>query len=219
MTRKFEPPESMHFVPEEIPSFVKAKTHHRKAEKVAEPHLAYLERWKGFEFLYRDVAPKAQKHDQFVFARDASEIDVIGACLAQMSRPRIDAILGLGEIGDLNVVLSRHNAQRLIGDNHLLEELDVTVQTWLTARKDLRFALKAKPIVGLKAVATMLLIVRAASDPKVKKTEHLVKDTAALEPAIRLLKDCVTHLIEHFQKEHDRFFQPSFRNPNPGMKV
>lgn len=209
----------MRYTPEEVAPFVKAKTHHKKADNIDQPHLAFLERWKGFEFLFRDVAPKTEKHDAYIFAREATEADFIAACLGQMSRPRLHAILGLTEIGDLNAVLSRRNAQRLIAQNHMLQDLGVTVQEWLTAKKDLRFAMKAKPFKGLKAIATELLIVRAACDPKVRKVDSLVKDLEALEFANLVLRDCMTHLIEHFQKAHDSFFKPSFRNPNPGLKA
>ena len=51
-----------------------------------------------------------------------------------------------------------------------------------------------------------------------KKRDNLVKDLAVLEPANRLLKDCVQQLVEHFQKEHDAFFKPDFRVPH-GRKV
>ena len=220
MPRPFEPPQSMRFKPEEVPAYIKARTHHLKANDIAEPHLAFLERWRGFEYLYREVAPLTQKHDAFVFATEAGEADVICACLAQLSRPRIDAILALPDIGDLNVIVSRHNNQALIAQNELLQDLKITVGEWLNARKDLRFALKANTIKGLHAIAVLLLIVRAACDPKVKKTDSLVKEAPALEPANRLLRDCVVHLFEHFQKRHDEFFTPSFRQPPPtGRKV
>lgn len=211
MARKFVPPQSLRFVPEEVPSFVKARTHHRKADSEGKPHQAYLQRWRGFELLYRDVAPLTRKHDAFVFARDASEIDVIGACLGQLSRPRVDLILGSADVGELNVHVSRHAPERLVGANLLLQQLGVTVQVWLDARKDLRFALKANTYRGLKAVGTLLLIVRAASDPQVKKDDHMIADLEGLAAANRLLKDCVAHLIEHFQRQHDEFFEPGFR--------
>jgi len=218
MTRQFVPPKSLQYTPEEVAPFVKARTHFNKANEHDQPHSAYLERWRGFEILYREVAPKAKKHDAFVFAREAGEVDIVTACLCQLSRPRVDAILGSSDIPDINVLLSRKNMQALIGENHLLEELGVTPQTWLEARKDLRFALKANTIKGLRAVATLLLIVRAACDPKVKKTDNLVKDAALLEPANQLLKDCLKQLVEHFQKSHDEFFKPEFRVPQ-GRKV
>ncbi len=202
----------MRFVAEEIPAFIKAKTHHGKAAELDAPHAVFLERYLGLEFLFRDVAPQAQKHDAFVFAREASEADVLTACLAQLSRPRIDAILRLEAIPALNVVLSRKNMQTLIGRNELLQDLGLGVPDWLNARKDLRFALKSNTQKALKAVATLLLIVRAGCDPKVKKQDSLVKDIAVLEPANALLKDCVIQLIEHYQKAADRFHQPDFRN-------
>jgi len=220
MPRQFEPPQSMRFKPEEVPAYIKAKTHHLKANEIKEPYLTFLERWRGFEYLYREVAPLTQKHDAFVFATEAGEADVICACLAQLSRPRIDHILALPDIGDLNVIVSRHNNQALIGQNELLQDYKITVGEWLNARKDLRFSLKANTIKGLHAISVLLLIVRAACDPKVKKTDNLVKEPAALEPANRLLRDCVVHLIEHFQRGHDEFFKPSFRQPPPtGRKV
>jgi hypothetical protein len=208
----------MQYTPEAVDPYVKAKTHYAQADELEQPHLVYLERWRGFEILYREVAPKASKHDAFVFARDAGELDFAAACLAQLSRPRVDAILRSTDIGELNVLLSRKNMAALVGQNQLLEELGVDMQVWLSARKDLRFALKANTVKGLRAIATMLLIVRAACDPKVKKTGNLVKDEAVLAPANRLLKDCLQQLVEHFQKEHDAFFKPDFRMPQ-GRKV
>ncbi|MFH1810850.1 MAG: hypothetical protein ABIJ09_19055 [Pseudomonadota bacterium] len=213
MPSRFVPPQSLRFVAEEVPSFIKARTHHRKADDLGAPHEVFLERWKGFEFLYSDVAPMTRKHDAAVFARDAGAVEVMTACLAQLSRPRLDQILSSADIPELNVVLSRKNKNALIGQNGLLKELGVDLPHWLTAQKDLRFALKANTQKGLHAICTLLLVVRAACDPKVPKTDNLVKDAAALAPANRLLKDCVVHLVEHFQKEADRFHEPAFRGP------
>jgi hypothetical protein len=201
----------MQFVAEEIPAFIKAKTHHQKAEELDAANEKYLERWRGFEYLYRDVAPRAQKEQQAIFAKDAKEVDVITVCLTQMSRPRVDALLRLEAIGSLNVALSKHNVNDLVRGNEMLQELELSPQDWLDARKDLRFALKTNTIKGLHAVAVYLLVVRASCDRKVEKGTSLVNDTKVLEPANALLKDMVTHLIEHFQKAKDRFFEPSFR--------
>lgn len=214
MVRRFQPPESMKVVPkDDADPYIKARHHHMQADAMARPHEVFLERWRGFEFLYRDLAPQTEKHDAVIFAREAGEVDFIIACLMQLSRPRIDGILGLPAIGDLNVVLSRHNTHELIDRNEMLQEAGISSKVWLESRKDLRFALKANPVKGLRGVATQLFVVRAASDPKVRKQDNLVRDVAALEPANSLLKDCVTHMVEHFKRRNDRFFEPAFRKP------
>ena len=213
MPRQYQPPQSLRFVAEEVPAFIKARTHHKKADDIDVPYQVFLERWQAFEYLYQEVAPLARKHDRAVFARDAGEAEVLTACLSQLSRPRIDAILGNSAIADLNVRFARLDTRILFADNHMLEDMGLDDKMWQIAKKDLRFALKANTQKGLHAVALLLLMVRASCDPKVKKSVSLVKDEAALTPANSLLKDCVVHLVEHFDKQATEFFKPAFRGP------
>ena len=213
MSRQYQPPQSLRFVAEEVPAFIKARSHHKKADSLNEPYQVFLERWQALEFLYQEVAPLARKHDRAVFARDAGEADVLTACLSQLSRPRIDAILASSAIPDLNVRMAHINTRSLFADNHMLEDMGLDEKLWQLAKKDLRFALKSNTQKGLHAVAVLLLMVRASSDPKVKKSVSLVKDERALNPANILLKDCVVHLVEHFDKQANEFFKPAFRGP------
>lgn len=213
MSPPYTPPQSLRFVAEEIPAFIKARSHHNKADSLPQAYQVFLERWQGFQFLYQEVAPQARKHDRAVFKREAGEPEILTACLSQLSRPRLDQILGSPAIPELNVRLSQLNTHSLFADNHMLEDLGVDTAMWQLARKDLRFALKSNTQKGLHAIAVMLLMVRASCDPKVKKRLSLVKDEQALKPANALLKDCVVHLVEHFGKAADEFFKPAFRGP------
>lgn len=200
------PPKSLQFTPEQIPAPVKARVHLHKSEDVKEPHFKYLEAWRGFEFLYREGATATQKAlDSRAGPRSATEMDVIADAITALPRPRVENILAMKELPELNAALCRKNMKRILGDNELLCELGVDEAQWQLARKELQFNLKANYWRAAGAVARLLLIVRGACDPKVRKTDNLVSETAILASAYEILRYVIKHIVENAGEAHETF--------------
>lgn len=207
-------PESLRLKPKEPPSaLVKARVHERKAEKIRDDdegkaHAEYLERWRALESVAAEHTRKAQKELAYKLGREnPGPHEVVGHLIASLPVPRLKLLFGCPAIAALNQALARKNPPKLIGDNELLQDLGITHAVFLKAKQDLRFQLGLQGYKSAQAISLYLFVVRAAADPKVKKRFALVKDEEAMDPANELLREVVTHVVQHLQITHDEFFQ------------
>jgi hypothetical protein len=199
-------PKSMEFLPEEISPAVKARTHLLKAEDVKEPHFQYLELWKGFEALYLEQKkPTTKLLANRAGGRDAGPLDLMGACLTSMSRPRVELLLAHAEIPNLMMLLGRKNLKKLIGENELLADNGLDDAAWQVAKKDLTFNLKANYWKAAEGLARVLFLVRGAADPKVRKTDNLVSDVVVLKGAYDVLRFALKNLTAEEGEEQETF--------------
>ena len=202
----YVPPKSLQFKEKEVESPFKARVHLTNAEEVKEPHFKYLELWKGFEALYRDQ----QKGSDKLLAtragsRTSSEMDLIGSLLTSLTKPRIEQVLAHDEIGLLHAALARKNMKRILTENELLCDVGMTEMEWQNARRDLQFNLKANYWKAAGALGRMLLVVRGAADPKVRKTDNVVSDVQVLGYAYNILRFAMRHLTEQYAETHEEF--------------
>lgn len=207
-------PQSLRLRPKEPPSaLAKARVHERKAERVRDDDEGkgfqeYLERFAALQACADDHTAKARRELAYRLGHDQpGPHEVVGHLIASLPAPRLKLLFQNDAISALNLILSKRMPPRLIGENELLDSLDITPQAFLSARKDLRFQLGLQGYKSAQAVALYLFVVRAAVDPKVKKQVSLVKDDEVLAPANTLLREVVTHVVEHLQITHDAFFQ------------
>lgn len=215
-------PESLKIQKADPGPLVKARTHERKAEALRDesrkaatspeelegprPHLEFLERWKSLEFTVTPIADRARHEWHNKLGTEPREHEVIGHLIASLPRPRLDALFKLPQISALNVALGHRDLRKIVEDNELLQDLGIDWQTFLDAKRDLKFQLGIQTYKSAQALAVYLTVVRAACDPKVKKTKNLVTDTEVLGHAGELLRDVTTHIIEEMQAAHDSFF-------------
>jgi hypothetical protein len=202
----YVPPKSLQYKEKEVEAPFKARVHLDKAEEVKEPHFKYLELWKGFEVLYRDQ----QKGSDKLLAtragtRSSTEMDLVGSLLTTLSKPRITQVLAHAEIGLLHAALSRRNMKRILTENELLCDVGMTEQEWQLARRDLQFNLQANYWKAAGALGRMLLVVRGAADPKVRKTDNVVSDVQVLGYAYNILRFAMRHLTEQYAETHADF--------------
>jgi hypothetical protein len=223
-------PKSLKYAPKEEPSpLVKAKTHERKADELrddddAAPHLEYLERWLALEQAMEKAKELAKKEWAFRLAKEQlGPHEVLGHIIATLPKARTDRIFKDERISELNLLLAKRQPARIIGDNEMLQDEDVTFQKFLTAKKDLKFQLGLQAYKSGQAIGLYLLVVRAACDPKVKKVKNLVKDEDVLKVANGLLRDVTTHIVEEMQVQHDEFYKVGDRKerwaPKHGRKA
>lgn len=221
-------PQSLLYKAKEEPSpLVKARTHDRKAEKIRKDdegrlHLEYLERWKSLEHAIVKIKEGAKKEWAFRLGKeDMGPHELLGHLIASLPKPRQDRIYKDERLPELNGLLAKRNPAKLIGDNDMLRDLGVTFQTFTTAKRDLKFQLGIQGYKSAQAIGVYLLVVRAACDPKVKKTLNLVRDDETLTLATGILRDVTTHVIEQMQIEHDDFYGVGDRKERftpPGAK-
>jgi hypothetical protein len=223
-------PKSLRYTPKEEPSpLVKAKTHERKADEMRDddtvaPHLEYLERWRALEQAMAKIEDKTRQELAFRLAKqDLGPHEILGHLIATLPKARTDRIWKDERISELNLLLAKRQPARLIGDNEMLQDLDVTFNKFLAAKKDLKFQLGLQAYKSGQALGLYLLVVRACCDPKVRKNKNLVKDEAVLEVACGLLRDVTTHVVEELQVQHDEFYKVGDRKerwaPKHGRKV
>lgn len=219
-------PKSLRYAPKEPPSpLAKARVHERRAEKIRDddegkPHLQFLERWKAVEAAVEAIEAKAKKELAYKLGKEEVRIhELFGHLLTEIPRARQERLFALESIRELNLLISKRSPQRLVDKNEMLQDLGVTHKDFVRARQDLRFHLGLQGYKSAQAIALLLLIVRAACDPKVRKEVSLVKDEEVLASANALLREITTHVIGHMQAGHDRFFEVEGRKkpgPPPG---
>jgi len=223
-------PQSLKYAPKAPPTpLVKARTHDGRADELkgdenAAPHLQFLERWLALEQMIEKSKELAKKEWAFRLAKeDMGPHEILGHVLASLPKARTDRIFKDERISELNLLLAKRQPARIIGDNEMLQDLDITFQKFLAAKKDLKFQLGLQVYKSAQAVALYLMVVRAAVDPKVRKVKSLVKDEPVIEAANGLLRDVTTHIIEELQVKHDQFFEVGERKqqwaPKHGKKV
>ncbi len=204
-------PESLKLKPVEHSPLVKAKTHEHKAEKLrkdedSSAHLEYLERFKALQEAVKQIDAKARHEWRGLLGvAEMKPHEVLGHLVAALPRARMDHLFQDERIGSLNVALAKRNLGKMIGDNELLQDWGIDFATFLSAKRDLKFQLGLNTYRSAQALALYLSLVRAACDPKVKKTVNLVKDEEILDLANGILRDVTTHVVQEMQLTKDGF--------------
>ncbi len=170
------------------------------------PHLEFLERWKVLEAALGPISEKANKEYKAKLGEEPKPHQVLGHMLASLPRPRLDALMRDPRLPALNVVFGHRPLQKVVADNELLQDLGVTWLVFVDAKRDLKFQLNLQSYKSAQAIALYLTVIRAAVDPKVRKTANFVTDVEVLDLAKDLLREVTTHLIAELQGAHDSFF-------------
>lgn len=211
-------PESLKIVKPDVGPLVKARTHERKAEVLRDqgrkaeegegprPHLEFLERWKALEHAVGPTEARARHEWKNKLGTEPREHEIIGHLIASLPRPRMDSLFKHENIPKLNVVFGHRDLKKIIDDNELLQDLGIDFLTFVDAKRDFKFQLGIQTYKSAQALALYLTVIRAAADPKVRKTKNLVTDVEVLSLAGELLRDVTTHIIEEMQAAHDSFF-------------
>jgi len=178
----------------------------KDALQAPKPHLEYLERWKVLEAAMGPVTEKATKEYEAKLSETPKPHQVLGHLIAKLPRPRLDLLMQDPRVPALNVLFGHRPLQKVIADNELLQDLGVTWATFVDAKRDLKFQLGLNAYRSAQAIALYLTVIRAAVDPKVRKTHNFVTDVEVLDVAKELLREVTTHLIAELQGAHDSFF-------------
>ena len=170
------------------------------------PHLEFLERWKVLEAALGPITEKATREYTAKLGEEPRPHQVLGHLLANLPRPRLDALMRDERWAKLNVVWGHRPMAKVVADNELLQDLGITWSTFVDAKRDLKFQLGIQSYKSAQAMAVYLTVVRAACEPKVRKTANFVTDEAVLDPAKELLREVTTHVVDCLQGAHDSFF-------------
>jgi hypothetical protein len=170
------------------------------------PHLEYLERWQVLDAAMGPISEKTQKEYFAKLGEEPKTHQVLGHLIGSLPRPRLDALMHDPRLPLLNVALGHRPLQKIVADNELLQDLGIGWLTFVDAKRDLKFQLGIQSYKSAQAIALYLTVIRAAVDPKVRKTANLVTDVEILDLAKDLLREVTTHLIEEMQNAHDSFF-------------
>lgn len=170
------------------------------------PHLEFMERWLVLEAALGPITEKATKEYAAKLAETPRAHQVLGHLIANLPRPRLELLMHDPRLPALNVAFGHRPLQKVIADNELLQDLGITWLTFVDAKRDLKFQLGLNSYRSAQAVALYLTVVRAAADPKVRKTANFVMDEEILDLAKDLLREITTHVIAEMQDAHDSFF-------------
>jgi len=170
------------------------------------PHLEFLERWKVLEAALGPITEKATREYAAKLGEEPRPHQVLGHLLANLPRPRLDALMRNERWAKLNVVWGHRPMAKVVADNELLQDLGITWTTFVDAKRDLKFQLGIQSYKSAQAMAVYLTVVRAACEPKVRKTANFVNDEAVLDLAKELLREVTTHVVDCLQGAHDSFF-------------
>lgn len=210
-------PESLKIVTPEPSPLAKARVHERKAEELRKDDDSplfrqLLERMRSLEFAAQQIAVRtASEYRGYLGKDDVKPYELLGHLIATLPRARMDLLFKDPRIGELNVLISKRDLNRLIGDNEMLQEMGLDFQVFLNARRDLRFQLGLNTYRSGQALGVYFTIVRAAADPKVKKTVNLVQDEAILTLADGILRDVTTHVLDEMRIKNETFLDVADR--------
>jgi hypothetical protein len=183
-----------------------ARDRDKEKEPGPKPHLEFLERWRVLEAALGPIAEKAAKEYRAKLGEEPQPHQVLGHLLANLPRPRLDALMRDERVPLLNVLFGHRPLQKVVVDNELLQDLGITWSTFVDAKRDLKFQLGIQSYRSAQALALYLTVVRAAVDPKVRKSANFVTDVEVLDVAKDLLREVTTHVIAELQAAHDSFF-------------
>lgn len=178
----------------------------KHAPQAPKPHLEFLERWAVLEAAMGPITEKATKEYDAKLGETPRPHQVLGHLIANLPRPRLDLLMRDPRLPALNVTFGHRPLQKVINDNELLQDLGVTWLTFVDAKRDLKFQLGLNSYRSAQAIALYLTVIRAAVDPKVRKTANFVSDVEILDIAKDLLREVTTHIIDELQGAHDSFF-------------
>jgi len=178
----------------------------KNAPKAPKPHLEFLERWAVLEAALGPITEKATKEYEAKLGETPKAHQVLGHLLAMLPRPRLDLLMRDERLPALNVALGHRPLQKVIADNELLQDLGINWLTFVDAKRDLKFQLGQNSYRSAQAIALYLTVLRAAVDPKVRKTHNFVSDVEILDLGKDLLREVTTHVIAELQGAHDSFF-------------
>jgi hypothetical protein len=171
------------------------------------PHLEFLERWRALEVAVTPIEPRVRKEYVAKLGRDdVKGHEVIGHLVGSLPRARLDLLCADPRIAALNVLLGHRPMQKVVDNNEMLQDAGIGFLRFVDAKRDLKFALGINTYRSAQAIALYLSVIRAAADPKVRKTANFVADTEVLDLATEILRDVMTHIIEEMQSAHDTFF-------------
>jgi hypothetical protein len=171
------------------------------------PHLEFLERWRALEAVVAPIEVRAQKeYIAKLGVADVKPHEVIGHMIAMLPRPRLDLLFKDPRIAALNVLLGHRPMAKIVDGNEMLQDLGITHLSFVDAKRDFKFQLGINTYRSAQALALYLTVLRAAVDPKARKTASLVADVDVIGAGKELLREVMTHLIEEMQNAHDSFF-------------
>lgn len=176
------------------------------AIQAPKPHLEFMERWLVLEAALGPITEKATKEYAAKLAETPRAHQVLGHLIANLPRPRLELLMQDPRLPALNVAFGHRPLQKVIADNELLQDLGIGWLTFVDAKRDLKFQLGLNSYRSAQAIALYLTVVRAAADPKVRKTANFVTDEEILDLAKDILREVTTHLIAEMQGAHDSFF-------------
>jgi hypothetical protein len=178
----------------------------KDAPKAPKPHLEFLERWAVLEAALGPLSEKATKEYVAKLGETPKAHQLLGHMVAMLPRPRLELLMRDPRLPALNVALGHRPLHKVIADNELLQDLGIDWPTFVDAKRDLKFQLGINEYRSAQAIAVYLTVIRAAVDPKVRKTHNFVSDAEILTLAKDLLREVTTHVIAELQAAHDSFF-------------
>jgi hypothetical protein len=229
-------PASLQIQQREPSVLVKARTHESKAEQLRQraddaallrdrlerdkktatkdqdiqgppPHLEYLERWRALEVTVTPIEPRVRKEYAAKLGHDdVKGHEVIGHLIGSLPRARLDVLCADPNIAELNVLLGHRPMQKVIDNNEMLQDAGIGYLRFVDAKRDLKFSLGINTYRSAQALAMYLSVVRAAVDPKVRKSANFVSDVEVLRLATKILRNIMSHVVEEMQLAHDTFF-------------
>jgi hypothetical protein len=183
------------------------KLKEKPAVEAPKPHLEFLERWKALEAAVAPIEARAQKeYSAKLGVTEVKPHEVIGHVIAMLPRPRLDLLFQDPRIPALNVALGHRPMQKIVDGNEMLQDLGITHLSFISAKRDFKFSLGINTYRSAQALALYLTVLRAAVDPKARKSASLVADVEVIDAGKELLREVMTHLIEEMQSAHDTFF-------------
>lgn len=178
----------------------------KDAPQAPRPHLEFMERWQVLEAALGPVSEKATKEYQAKLGETPKAHQVLGHLIANLPRPRLELLMQDPRLPALNVAFGHRPLQKVIADNELLQDLGITWLTFVDAKRDLKFQLGLNSYRSAQCIALYLTVIRAAADPKIRKTANFVTDEEVLDLAKGILREVTTHIIAELQNAHDSFF-------------
>ncbi len=137
--------------------------------------------------------------------------DRLGHFLSKLPDAQSESILNDGTLGRLLPLLlsPKTRLSSAFTDNEMLESMKLTWQDFRNAQKDLRF--NRDSYKASRAVAIVVVTLEACSNPKVKRTLSLTKNTAIFTEALPYIRLIRANIFQWLKEDKSRFYDVAQR--------
>jgi len=157
-------------------------------------HKLYMTQFGAIDAICAKQETQIEKFFDSRFCKKPRKDEILGAVLSELSPQAFYQAANFESLRGLKLELQKFDVHLLVGENQQLLDWNILPDMLLSAYRRLSFSYGLNKSESAFGLATLLMVIRAGADPKIKKTISLVKEAGLLGSANQILQDFCSHL-------------------------